>query len=101
MTPRLFTSSMKRAINGKPILPSDNNAQRTEKGDWMCGVCTIRGLYEMNKGGKIEERTGHIVQCLLNASRILFSFWSSSSNSLHSASNQQVSLLTLQICLCN
>jgi hypothetical protein len=37
--------------NGKIIDPTtDKDAHKTSKGDWMCEVCTIRNLYEMNEG---------------------------------------------------
>ena len=28
----------------------EDTAHKTNKGDWMCGVSTTRGLYEMNRG---------------------------------------------------
>jgi hypothetical protein len=28
----------------------DHGAHKTSRGDWMCGVSTTGGLYEMNRG---------------------------------------------------
>jgi hypothetical protein len=37
--------------NDKIIDPTtDKDAHKTARGDYMCGVCTIKNLYKMNKG---------------------------------------------------
>jgi hypothetical protein len=33
--------------NGKPILPNDINAQKNEKGNWVCGSCNEESINKM------------------------------------------------------
>ena len=33
--------------NGKPILPNDINAQKDEKGNWVCGPCQEESVNKM------------------------------------------------------
>jgi hypothetical protein len=42
---RCYYCSHDKYPQGKVIMPFDKNARKTEKGDFMCGVCSI----EMNR----------------------------------------------------
>jgi hypothetical protein len=47
---RCYYCDQDKYPNGKIIDPTtDEDAHKTARGDYMCGVCTIESLYKMNK----------------------------------------------------